>query len=80
MKSIICSKKPTSVYAKRYSRLGKMKSWIKINYLHKPTQVIKHLEARIQMISELNSIPNQTDQRINMSVPLSKAGPKAASQ
>lgn len=28
------------------------------------------------MIAELNSIPNQTDQRINMSVPLHKAGTK----
>lgn len=30
------------------------------------------------MIAELNSVPNQTDQRINMSVPLSKAGTKPA--
>lgn len=78
IKSILCSKKRTSVYAKHYSRLGKMKSWIKINYLYKPTEVIKHLEPRIQMIAEPNSVPNQTDQRINMSVPLSKAATKPA--
>lgn len=78
IKSILCSKKCASVYAKHYSRLGKMKSWIKINYLYKPTQVIKHLEPRIQMIAELNLVPNQTDQRINMSVPLIKAGAKSA--
>lgn len=32
------------------------------------------------MIAELNSVPNQTDQRINMSVPLSKAGANLAQQ
>lgn len=72
--SILCSKKLTSVYAKHYSTLDKMKPWIKINYLHKLTQVIKHLELRIQVIAELNSYPNQSDQRINMSVLLTKAG------
>lgn len=30
------------------------------------------------MIAELNSVPNQIDQRINMSVPLSKAGTKTS--
>lgn len=30
------------------------------------------------MIAELNSVANQTDQRINMSVPLHKAGNKPA--